>query len=138
MKKIVLLLFAALSLFAAIDWRTNFDKAYKEAQEAHKPLFVFIERRHPPCHWCEKMKHTTLSDANISNYINEHFIPVKLEKSTSIYPDELYPNYVPTMYVITGDKVIKTIVGYWDVHDFSSDLADVERYLNNESNTSKE
>ena len=137
MKKIILLLFA-LSLFAAIDWRTDFDEAYKEAQKANKPLFVFIERRYPPCHWCERMKHETLQDANISSYINTHFIPVKLEKNRSSYPVELYPNYVPTIYIIQGRDVIKSIVGFWNLQDFQSDLADVERYLQKESNTSKE
>lgn len=138
MKKLVSFIILCSALLASIQWRTDFDAAYQESLQANKPLFVFIERRHPPCRWCEKMKHTTLSDANISNYINSRFIPVKLEKHTSIYPEELYPKYVPAMYIIVGDKVIKSIIGYWDTSDFSSDLADVERYLQKESNTTKE
>ncbi len=137
MKKILLLM-VSLSLFASIHWIDDFDAAYAKAKKVHKPLFVFIHRLYPPCHWCERMERETLDDANISHYIDAHFIPVKLEKSTSFYPEELTPKYVPTIYIIQGDKVIKTIVGFWNVNDFASDLADVERILHDESNTSKE
>ncbi|BCD68493.1 thioredoxin family protein [Nitratiruptor sp. YY09-18] len=137
MKKVFLIVTIALSLFAQITWQNDFEKAYKESLESGKPLFVFIERRYPPCKWCERMQRTTLADQNISNYINNNFIPVKLEKSTSSYPSELYPRYVPTIYVIKGEYVIKKIIGYWNKNDFWSDLRDVERLLNSKSKRNK-
>ncbi len=129
MKKIVLIVVAIVSLFASVDWRTNFDKAYQESKSSGKPLFVFIERRNPPCHWCEKMKHTTLADSNISRYINKTFIPVKIDRDASDYPQELFPRYVPTIYIIDKNKILKKIIGYWPKSDFWSDLEDVRRVL---------
>ncbi len=73
------------------------------------------------------MKTTTLKDPQIANYINEHFIPVKLERNTDEYPDELFPQYVPTIYIIKDDTIYKRIVGYWPKKDFQSDLKDFER-----------
>ncbi len=115
-------------LFASIEWMDDFDKAFAKAKKLNKPLFVFIERLDPPCRWCHKMKTTTLSDEKIANYINDHFVPVKLDRDSSNYPDELYPRFVPTIYVITPDeRIVKKIVGYWEVGDFWSDLRDIER-----------
>ena len=127
MKKMFFLILLDVALFASIHWQTNFDKAYKLSQKSGKPLFVFIERLDPPCKWCHKMKTTTLKDPQIANYINEHFIPVKLERNTDEYPDELFPQYVPTIYIIKDDTIYKRIVGYWPKKDFQSDLKDFER-----------
>jgi len=130
MKKLLTLIILTLSLFASIEWQTDFAKAFTQAKEQNKPLFVFIERHDPPCRWCQLMKRTTLSDEEIVNYINKNFIAVRLVRESSDYPDELYPNFVPTIYVITPDeRIIKKIVGYWPKEDFQSDLLDIERAL---------
>ncbi|BCD61778.1 hypothetical protein NitYY0826_C0641 [Nitratiruptor sp. YY08-26] len=129
MRKILILILASLTLFASINWYTDFNKAYQESLATNKPLFVFIERLNPPCQWCHKMKTTTLKDPKIIDFIKKYFIAVKLDRDTSDYPDELYPRYVPTIYVIQKEKVIKRIIGYWSKEDFWSDLKDIERTL---------
>jgi len=132
MKRLSLFLSLTLSLIASIHWYENFDTAYKEALKEKKLLFLFIEREHPKCHWCENMKHRTLSYPDIAEKINTTFIPVKVDKYSSSYPHELYPQYVPTIYIIDPrkKKVIKKIVGYWGKNDFLSDLADIDRQNN--------
>lgn len=129
MKKIVLLL--PLLLFGQIEWISDFNKAKQLAAQTHKPLFVFVQRSIPPCRWCEKMKHTTLKDDTIASYINSHFIPVLVDKNSLSYPQELKPRYVPTIYIIQNNRIIKTVVGYWGKKDFQSDLEDIKRILNN-------
>ncbi len=137
MKKLFILLTLTLSLFATIEWQTDFNKAFAQAKKLNKPLFVFIERHEPPCRWCQLMKRTTLADEEIANYINKNFIAVRLVRESSNYPDELYPNFVPTIYVITPDeRIIKKIVGYWPKEDFQSDLTDIQRFLQ-DKNASK-
>ena len=131
MKKIML--FIPLLLFAQIEWLTDFTKAQKLSIQTNKPLFLFVQRSLPPCHWCEKMKHTTLQDKTIASFINSHFIPVLVDKNSLSYPQELKPSYVPTIYIIQKNRVIKTIVGYWNKRDFQSDLADIKRVLNKNS-----
>ncbi len=129
MKRVALLLATTLTLFGAIHWQNDFQSAYQKSLQTGKPLFLFIERDNPPCHWCERMKKTTLSDPTIASYIDTHFIPVKVAREEGDFPKELYPRYVPTIYVIQKQKVIKTIVGYWSPKDFQSDLKDIERSL---------
>lgn len=131
MKKLIL--FVPLFLFAQIAWLHDFQKAKKLSKQTNKPLFVFIERTVPACQWCEKMKHTTLEDENISDFINSHFIPVLVDKNSPNYPQALRPRYVPTIYIIQNNRIIKTVVGYWGKKDFQSDLADIKRVLNTNS-----
>ena len=128
MKKL-LILFLAVAGFASIEWQSDFYKAHEASIKSGKPLFVFVERQSPPCRWCQLMKKTTLGDEEIAGYINENFIPVKIVREKSDYPQELFPKYVPTIYVIKGEKVIKRIVGYWAKPDFMSDIEDIKRAL---------
>ncbi len=129
MRKIVALCALALALFGAIEWRDDFDAAYEQAKRSGKPLFVFIERHDPPCRWCEKMKKTTLADPEVAEYINTRYTPVRLVRESGDYPPELRPRYVPTIYVIDGNKVVGQITGYWEPREFWSDLKDIERKL---------
>jgi len=115
--------------FAQVEWREDFFKAYEEAKSKDKPLFVFIWRENPPCRWCQLMKRKTLSDPEISSYINKTFVPVMVSKDKGEYPSELVAPYVPTIYVIYKDEVIKQVVGYWSKEDFKSDLRDIQKEL---------
>ncbi|NPA04437.1 MAG: DUF255 domain-containing protein [Epsilonproteobacteria bacterium] len=130
MKRAFLTLFIVFtSLTAKVEWREDFKRAYEESLKNNKPLFVFIWRENPPCRWCNLMKKKTLNDPEISTYINEKFIPVMVVKGKDNYPSELIAPYVPTIYVIFKDEVIKRVVGYWSKEDFKSDLRDIERAL---------
>ncbi|BAF69643.1 thioredoxin family protein [Nitratiruptor sp. SB155-2] len=130
MKKILgFILSSSLLVASSIKWQHDFQKAYDLALKEKKPLFIFIERVVPPCRWCHKMKTTTLQDPEIAQFINQHFIAVILDRDTSEYPDDLFPQYVPTMYVLKEGTIIKRIIGYWPKEDFWSDLEDVKREL---------
>lgn len=118
------------SLFSQIEWYEDYDIAVKKAKEAKKPLFVFMERKYPPCGWCEKMKKETLSDEKISLIINKNFIPVKIVRGKKNYPSFLKTKFVPTIFILTHkEKPVTKIVGYWSVSDFESDLKYVLRKL---------
>ena len=131
MKKLIFIFMGAAWLFGAIQWESDFQTAYKKALEEKKPLFVFMQRLSPPCRWCEKMKHTTLHDANISNTINQRFIALKVTRENRDYPASLYSQYVPAIFIIdpATNKIITRIIGYWDVQDFQSDLDYIFRLL---------
>ncbi len=127
-KTAVLVTMLVYSLFASIEWHKSYEEALAEAKRTNRPVFVFMQRKEPPCRWCELMKNTTLKDSEIEKKIEENFIPLMLTREKRNYPKKLYSRYVPTIYVLSPDgKIVKKIVGYWDKKDFLSDLKDIDR-----------
>jgi len=110
-------------LFSQINWNDSYNSALKKARELKKPLFIFMERKNPPCRWCQKMEKETLNDEKISQIINKNFIPIKIAKEKKDYPSFLDSKYVPTIFILDyKQKPITKIVGYWGINDFESDL----------------
>ncbi|MRI83654.1 MAG: hypothetical protein C6I00_04465 [Nitratiruptor sp.] len=116
------------SLLIASTWYTNFDEAMAKAKEEQKPLFIFFERKNPPCRWCQLMWEKTLQDPKIASFIGRKFILLRLAREEGGYPQELYPRYIPTITILDPQgKRLQTIVGYWRPQDFWSDLEEFER-----------
>ncbi|MEX0682997.1 MAG: DUF255 domain-containing protein [Dehalococcoidia bacterium] len=60
-----------------INWREWSDEAFREAQDANKPLLLALSAVW--CHWCHVMDETSYSDEGVISYINEHFVPVRVD-----------------------------------------------------------
>ena len=60
-----------------IHWREWGDEAFREALDAGKPLLLSLSAVW--CHWCHVMDETSYSDDGVINYVNEHFIPVRVD-----------------------------------------------------------
>ncbi len=61
-----------------IDWWPWGPGALREAQRRRRPLFVSIG--YAACHWCHVMAQTTFHDPEVAALINEHFVPVKVDR----------------------------------------------------------
>lgn len=61
----------------AINWRSDYNSARKEAIESGKPMLVEIGTEN--CFYCKKMQATTLQDAAIVELMNSRFIPLKVD-----------------------------------------------------------
>ena len=62
---------------AEINWREWSDEAFREALDAGKPLLLSLSAVW--CHWCHVMDETSYSTDGVISYINEHFIPVRVD-----------------------------------------------------------
>jgi uncharacterized protein YyaL (SSP411 family) len=62
---------------AEIKWREWSDDAFREAREQNKPLLLAISAVW--CHWCHVMDETSYSDEGVITFINERFIPVRVD-----------------------------------------------------------
>ncbi len=60
-----------------INWRPFSEAAFSEAKSQAKPVLLAISAVW--CHWCHVMDETTYSDSGIIEYINEHFVPVRVD-----------------------------------------------------------
>src|SRR3989442_4135358 len=60
-----------------IQWRQWGDEAFRESQLTGKPILLSLSAVW--CHWCHVMDETSYSDDGVIAYINEHFIPVRVD-----------------------------------------------------------
>jgi len=60
-----------------IQWREWEPEAFREAQETGKPVLLSLSAVW--CHWCHVMDETSYSDPNVISYINEHYVPIRVD-----------------------------------------------------------
>ena len=126
----ILLLAATLfstTIFADnIVWQKDIATAFEKAEKENKVVMVMVEGKH--CRWCKKMKHRTLSDDSVLKRL-ESYIAVKvMREDADAVKDLPQINGVPTIFFIEANKkVLKSVVGYYDVYDFTSYINDIEK-----------
>jgi uncharacterized protein YyaL (SSP411 family) len=66
-----------------VNWYPYGPEALQKAKDENKPIFLSIG--YSSCHWCHVMGKESFSDPEIADYLNEHFINIKVDKEE--YPD---------------------------------------------------
>jgi hypothetical protein len=66
-----------------IHWWPYGEQVFKKAKELNKPIFLSIG--YSSCHWCHVMAHESFEDSSIAEFLNEHFISIKVDREE--YPD---------------------------------------------------
>ncbi|MBD1887222.1 thioredoxin domain-containing protein [Microcoleus vaginatus] len=80
-----------------IDWWPWCDEALETARSENKPIFLSIG--YSSCHWCTVMEGEAFSDRAIAEYMNSHFIPVKVDREERPDIDSIY---MQTLQMMTG------------------------------------
>ncbi|TWT33348.1 thioredoxin domain-containing protein [Blastopirellula retiformator] len=75
-----------------VHWRPWDAAALEEAVEADKPIFLSIG--YSACHWCHVMEHESFENPAIADYLNEHFISIKVDREERPDLDQIYMNAV--------------------------------------------
>lgn len=75
-----------------VDWFPWGDEAFQKARAENKPVFLSIG--YSTCHWCHVMAHESFGDPKIAEYLNEHFVSIKLDREERPDLDQIYMNYV--------------------------------------------
>ncbi|MFT6048066.1 MAG: hypothetical protein ACI9WC_003784, partial [Arenicella sp.] len=71
-----------------VQWWGWGDEAFAKAKELNKPIFLSIG--YSTCHWCHVMARESFEDIEIANFINQNFIPIKVDREEYPDVDELY------------------------------------------------
>ncbi|RBP51003.1 DUF255 domain-containing protein [Arenicella xantha] len=71
-----------------VNWWAWSDEAFKAAKELDKPILLSIG--YSTCHWCHVMERESFENMEIANYINEHFIAIKVDREEHPDIDETY------------------------------------------------
>jgi uncharacterized protein YyaL (SSP411 family) len=71
-----------------IKWRSWSMATLEEAKRENKPILLSLSAIW--CHWCHVMDETTYSDDGVIRFINENFIPVRVDADMRPDIDNLY------------------------------------------------
>ena len=71
-----------------VNWLPWGEKAFRKANEEDKPLFLSIG--YSTCHWCHVMTHESFEDREIAAILNQHFVPVKVDREERPDIDNVY------------------------------------------------
>ena len=71
-----------------VHWWEWSDAAFAEASRRDLPIFLSIG--YSACHWCHVMAHESFEDKNIANFLNEHFISIKVDREERPDIDAVY------------------------------------------------
>jgi uncharacterized protein YyaL (SSP411 family) len=78
-----------------VDWHAWGDEALTRAREEDKPILVSIG--YAACHWCHVMEREAFDDPEVAALMNEHFVPIKVDREERPDVDALYMDAVQAM-----------------------------------------
>ena len=75
-----------------VNWSPWKPKAFNEAKELNRPILLSIG--YSTCHWCHVMEEESFENLKVAAYINEHYIPIKVDREERPDIDAIYMNAV--------------------------------------------
>ncbi len=111
MKKLIILLFSISILFSAdFEWLHSIQKAKEEAKKNNKKIMIMISKK--DCTSCEYMDSVVFENDDVVDYIENFFIPVKVDIETA-RKNNLKVFATPTFYFFDKNfkKIKRELVG---------------------------
>ncbi|NDZ83696.1 thioredoxin domain-containing protein, partial [Streptomyces sp. SID10853] len=71
-----------------VDWWPWSAEAFEEARRRGVPVLLSVG--YSSCHWCHVMAHESFEDEQTAAYLNEHFVPVKVDREERPDIDAVY------------------------------------------------
>jgi uncharacterized protein len=78
-----------------VEWYPWGEEALRRARDEDKPILVSIG--YSACHWCHVMERESFVDSETAAYMNQHFVPVKVDREERPDVDALYMEAVQGM-----------------------------------------
>jgi uncharacterized protein len=71
-----------------VDWYAWGPEALARAQSENKPIFLSIG--YAACHWCHVMERESFEDERTAQFLNEHFVCIKVDREERPDLDDIY------------------------------------------------
>jgi len=71
-----------------VDWYPWGEEAFEKARQEGKVIFISIG--YATCHWCHVMEKESFEDAKLAEYLNEHFVSIKVDREERPDVDQIY------------------------------------------------
>ncbi|QOY54867.1 DUF255 domain-containing protein [Candidatus Sulfurimonas marisnigri] len=111
----MVLLFCFFNL-SALEWHTYKD-ALKLQEKSSKVIMIDVIRTE--CQYCIKMDKNVFYNEEMSQWLEERFIPVKINLDNEEMPLDVEVKMTPTFYFLDkNNNIVKTIPGSWNIEDF--------------------
>jgi len=78
-----------------VDWYPWGPEALQRARAEDRPIFLSIG--YSACHWCHVMERESFEDPRIAQLLNEHFVPIKVDREERPDLDQVYMEAVQLM-----------------------------------------
>ncbi|WP_234535200.1 thioredoxin domain-containing protein [Streptomyces shenzhenensis] len=71
-----------------VDWWPWSAEAFEAARTANKPVLLSVG--YSSCHWCHVMAHESFEDEATADFLNEHFVSIKVDREERPDVDAVY------------------------------------------------
>jgi len=71
-----------------VQWHPWGSGALEKAQRENKPIFLSVG--YSSCHWCHVMEHESFTDEEIAQFLNDHFVCIKVDREERPDIDAIY------------------------------------------------
>ncbi|MDT7840915.1 thioredoxin domain-containing protein [Streptomyces justiciae] len=71
-----------------VDWWPWSGEAFEEARKSGKPVLLSVG--YSSCHWCHVMAHESFEDQETADYLNAHFVNIKVDREERPDVDAVY------------------------------------------------
>ncbi|MEO0453455.1 MAG: thioredoxin domain-containing protein [Verrucomicrobiota bacterium] len=75
-----------------VAWMPWGEEAFTQARDENKPIFLSIG--YSTCHWCHVMEHESFEDEAVADFLQEHFVSIKLDREERPDIDRIYMSFV--------------------------------------------
>jgi uncharacterized protein YyaL (SSP411 family) len=89
-----------------VDWFPWGQEAFGRARRENKPIFLSIG--YSTCHWCHVMERESFEDRKVADFLNAHFISIKVDREERPDVDKIY---MTAVQALTGQ-------GGWPLNSF--------------------
>ena len=83
-----------------VDWYPWGPEALAKAKAENKPIFLSVG--YSSCHWCHVMERESFMDREIAEYLNERFVPIKVDREERPDIDGIYMTALQIFNQVTG------------------------------------
>jgi len=71
-----------------VDWHPWGELAFEKAKKEDKLLLISIG--YATCHWCHVMERESFEDSKLAEFLNAHFVPIKVDREERPDVDKIY------------------------------------------------
>lgn len=75
-----------------VDWYPWGDEAFEKARQENKLMLISVG--YSSCHWCHVMEREAFSNVQVAEFMNSHYVCVKVDREERPDVDQIYMNAV--------------------------------------------